>query len=105
MADEPKGVLAQHRERSENEPAYREAAMNAPSITDKTGISAKILDGTAPTVPAARHADAEAPADETSGDEYDALSGEELDAAVRDADIPGRSSMTADEKRQALRDQ
>jgi hypothetical protein len=30
MADERKGVLAQHRERMTNDPAYREAALTPP---------------------------------------------------------------------------
>lgn len=36
-------------------------------------------------------------------DEYDELTGEDLDEAVRKADVEGRSTMTADEKRAALR--
>lgn len=35
-------------------------------------------------------------------DSIQELAGEDLDAAVREADIEGRSSMTADEKRDAL---
>lgn len=44
------GVLEQHRRRLADEPDYREAALTAPSPTDKTGISAKYLERTAPTV-------------------------------------------------------
>lgn len=130
-ADDKRGVLEQHRERLATDPEYYAAAMTAPSITDKTGISAKYLDGTAPTVPAAR-AEREAAGTETptgmivnpphpelsnpgqpggdaapaaaAPDEYDELKGDALDQAVADADIKGRASMTADEKRQALRD-
>lgn len=38
-------------------------------------------------------------------DPFDSLQGEALDNAVREADIEGWSSMRADEKRQALKDQ
>lgn len=96
------GVLGQHRARSENDPAYREAAMTAPSITDKTGISAKYLPNTAPTKLSADQGKATAASD--GPDKYDELTGDDLEQAVRDADIEGRSGMTADEKRQALRD-
>ena len=102
MADESKGVLAQHRDRSANETDYHDAAMTAPSITDKTGISAKYLPGTAPTVPAARHG---SDANTSTSDQYADLKGDALDQAVKDAGITGYSSMSADEKRQALRDQ
>lgn len=40
---------------------------------------------------------------EDEGDEYDQLTGADLDKAAADADIEGRSEMTADEKREALR--
>lgn len=39
-----------------------------------------------------------------ASDPIDDLKGEDLEAAVADADIEGRSSMSAAEKRQALRD-
>lgn len=114
---ETQGVLAQHHDRMENDPAYREAALTPPADT-----RGKYLTNTAPTVGAA---DRSAPADpiiastvqrprpsdgsvadgdrNIDEDQYASLSGEDLDNAVRDADIPGRSSMTADQKRQALR--
>lgn len=42
--------------------------------------------------------------EDDGGDDVDNLSGEALDAAVSEADIAGRSSMSADEKRAALRE-
>jgi hypothetical protein len=46
---EQRGVLTQHRDRMANDPEYRDSALTAPSITEKTGISAKVLDRTTPT--------------------------------------------------------
>lgn len=131
MADTDKqGVLEQHRDRLDNDPDYRDAALTPPSPTDKVGISAKWLEGTAPTTPAAADLDAPAamvvndphpelsdpgqpgnpgttaePSDQDSNDEYDQLKGEDLDKAAADAEIEGRSTMTADQKRAALRNQ
>lgn len=100
------GVLAQHRDRLANDPDYRDAAMNAPSITDKTGISAKYLERTAPTVGANRqNTDLVNETGSLSDQDIDDLKGEALDKAVADANIEGRSAMTADEKRDALRNQ
>lgn len=99
MAD---GVLTQHRERLANDPDYRDAALTAPSITDKTGISAKYLPRTVPTVPANRHNTALV-AETQSDTGIDDLKGDALERAVTDANIEGRSTMTADEKRAALR--
>lgn len=114
---EVKGVLAQHRDLMENDSDYREAALTAPAP-----VRGKFLTNTAPTLGQAdRTAEADVavasevqrprPIDndpgmsETTGldDGIDALAGEDLDKAVADADIAGRSSMTAEEKRAALR--
>jgi hypothetical protein len=117
---ETKGIVAQHRDRMENDSAYRDAALTAPA-----DVRGKYLTNTAPTTGAA---DRDAPADEDIAstvqrprpidgpvadgdraaaeggeDKYTALAGQDLEDAVRDADIEGRSSMSADEKRAALR--
>lgn len=100
------GVLGQHRERLDTDPDYRAAALTAPSIADKTGIHAKYLERTAPTVPANRHDTAlvqETGGAGPTGEDIDNLKGDALDKAVADANIEGRSSMSADEKRDALR--
>lgn len=46
---------------------------------------------------------APAPAPDREPDRFDSLTGDELDQATADAEIEGRSSMSADEKRAALR--
>ena len=135
MADtdttERKGVIAQHRDRMDNDPEYREAALTPPatirgkhlsndaptSLTvhndaSTAGAGKQVQDGhvirasdaTNPlltdAVPTSLSADAN-----FSSVDVDSLKGEALDQAVADADIEGRSTMTADEKRKALRDQ
>lgn len=76
------GVVAQHRERMENDERYRKVALTPPSTK--------------------RHHNSQSQTD-FAGDAIDQLAGDDLDQATRDADIDGRSSMTADEKRDALR--
>lgn len=103
-------VLQEHRDRMENDKAYREAALTAPAP-----VRGKYLTNTAPTKP---QADSDAEADLATRSEPqesrpidsslaamdpDSLAGDALDEAVRDADIEGRSEMTADEKREALK--
>lgn len=61
--------------------------------TDEVATSGQVVGGSASV-------DANA----GGGDAIDGLKGEDLENAVADADIEGRSSMSADEKRQALRD-
>lgn len=84
-ADEHRGVLEQHQHRSATDPEYRDAAMTAPSITDKTGISAKRLAGTAPTVPAARDENEDTPTgmivDEPASPSTDSIDDTESDKA------------------------
>lgn len=46
---EKRGVLTEHRDRMANDPEYREAALTAPSITEKRGIHEKVLERTTPT--------------------------------------------------------
>jgi hypothetical protein len=130
MSDKRKGVLAQHRDRMNEDDDYRKAALTAPVVVPPenyvdqdyppaTGKSTN-GDGHGDMYPQVKQAGrqkstadkpaggidasdtpASAPAE---GDKYDDLTGEDLDKAVAEADIEGRSSMTADEKRQALRD-
>jgi len=135
MADEPKGVLAQHDDRLASDPKYRESALTPPAE-----VRGKYLDDTAPLSTSAhaehhgagvqvisghteRISDATNPAlteavptalsvdggglhisgSSSSTDDIAELKGDELDQAVKDAGIEGRSTMTADEKRDALR--
>lgn len=89
MATMPEGlgVVEQHEWRSQNDPAYRDVHLAAPS-TKRHHNSQEHTDGAT-----------------AGGDQVDQLTGDDLEAAVRDANIEGRSTMTADEKRQARRDQ
>lgn len=126
MAEDNKGVLAQHRDRMQDDPDYRASA-----LTPTVSIRGKHLDTTAPTSLTA-HADnhgdgaqvtaghTERASDTTNPalvtatptaltadegtDSIDQLKGDALEQAAADADIEGRSTMTADEKRAALRD-
>lgn len=95
-ADNKPGVIEQHRTRAAEDSAYRESHLTPPGLkrgpaNTETEAEAKVL--------------ALAPSDRpgNSGDDIDDLTGDDLENAVRDADIAGRSSMTADEKRAALR--
>lgn len=98
MADGDKlGVVKQHRERLANDPEYREAAMNAPSITEKTGISEKYLDRTAPTALSRSTA---APAD---GFDVDAATKEELVEYADEHDIEVTKSAKVDEVRDQVK--
>lgn len=92
MAD---GVLKQHRDRMENDKAYREAALSINPDGAGGAALGKYNETDAPT---------SLSVDQQSSDKYADLTGDDLDKAVADANIEGRSSMTADEKRQALRD-
>ena len=107
------GVLKQHRDRMENDERYRESAL---SIDPNGPGGASLGKANASDVPTSLsvHDDQGSDVDETAGvagrdtvqtdDDIDNLAGEDLEQAVRDADIAGRSEMTADEKRQALKD-
>ena len=87
------GVLEQHRRRMEEDEAYRRAALSIDPNAPGGGALGKANDSDIPT---------SLSVDQSNVDD---LAGEELDKAVAEANIEGRSSMTADEKRKALRDQ
>lgn len=98
------GVLQQHRDRMENDPAYRRAALAINPEGAGGAALGKYLKTDAPTSLSVHRQDAGAGAATTSDTSWiDDLAGDDLDQAVRDADIEGRSSMNADEKRAALR--
>lgn len=113
------GVLAQHHDRMANDDRYRKAALSINPDGPGGGALGKYLKSDAPTsltdpdaidsnpippsAPGANMVDQTNSATVTSTDAIDELSGDELDQAVRAANIEGRSSMTADEKRAALR--
>lgn len=87
------GVLEQHRERMENDEAYRKVALTPPSTKHHHNSQERTLFGE-------KHSEDR---DQDATDPIADLAGDDLDQAARDADIEGRSSMTADEKRNALR--
>lgn len=95
------GVLKQHRDRMENDPAYRKAAL---SINPDGAGGAALGKHLASDAPTSLSVDQGRAGTASGRDRYDELSGDELEQAVRDADIEGRSTMTADEKRAALRE-
>lgn len=103
------GVLQQHRDRMANDERYRRAALAINPEGAGGAALGKYLKTDAPTSLTIHQGDTTRSAS-TSGTSttvgsinWDELAGDDLDQAVKDADIPGRSSMTADEKRAALR--
>lgn len=66
--------------------------------TDEVATVDNIVGGSASVDPNAGSVDAN-----STGDPVDDLKGEDLDARAADLEIEGRSSMTADEKRDAIR--
>lgn len=87
------GVIAQHRDRMENDETYRNAALSIDPDGPGGAALGKSLPSHEPTSLSVHRTD-----------DIDQLAGDDLDQAVRDADIEGRSTMTADEKRAALRE-
>jgi hypothetical protein len=85
------GVVQQHRERMENDETYRKVAMTPPSTKRHHNSQERTDLGESYT---------ETPSQD---DAIAALAGDDLEQAVKNADIAGRSTMTADEKRAALR--
>lgn len=92
------GVLQQHRDRMANDEEYRRAALSINPDGAGGAALGKYNESDAPTSLSVDQAS------KTTADPYADLSGDALEDAVREADIPGRSSMTADEKRAALRE-
>lgn len=84
------------------EPEARETPDDADNEGDKTGPIEPSAEEIADQIGDGLDERAQAAQDD---DEIDQLKGEDLERAVREADIPGRSEMTADEKRAALRQQ
>lgn len=92
------GVLAQHRDRMANDAEYREAALTAPSITEKRGIHEKVLDRTVPT---ALSSDAEAA---PRGFDVETATKDELIEHAEANDIEIKKSAKVDEIRAEIRD-
>lgn len=97
-AQQRRGVLTQHRDRMANDPEYRENALTAPSITDKTGISAKVLDRTTPTALSGAATAA------SSGFDVEAATKDELVEYAEANDIDVKKSAKVDEIRGQVRD-
>jgi hypothetical protein len=92
------GVLVQHRERLANDPEYREAALTAPSITEKRGIHEKVLERTTPTALSA--SEPVAPADF----DVETATKDELVSYADANEIDVKKSAKVDEIRAQIRD-